>query len=109
MGIDPGESEQDRDGSRAALNAAVQAATGNARSYADTVAFLAATQTRLVSIGIEDVLELKDQVNVPGTVTEHPNWRLRLPAVREELGSDQRLRRIAAILAGAGRGRSSTG
>jgi 4-alpha-glucanotransferase len=109
IGIDPGESDHERDGSRSALNAAVQAATGGAQTYADAVAFLAATPTRLVSIGIEDVLELKDQVNVPGTVTEHPNWRLRLPVVLEELGSDQRLRRIAAILAGAGRGRSSTG
>ena len=86
-------------------NAALAAATGNAEpNFDDVVAFLAATPTRLVSIAVEDVLAMTDQVNVPGTVTEHPNWRRRWPVTLEELAGDQRLRRIAALLSRAGRG-----
>jgi hypothetical protein len=44
------------------------------------------------------------QVNVPGTVEQHPNWRRRWPLPLEQLVNDQRLRRIAAALARAGRG-----
>jgi 4-alpha-glucanotransferase len=46
---------------------------------------------------------MEDQVNVPGTVTEHPNWQRRWPVLLEELSCDQRLRDIAATLARAGR------
>lgn len=108
IGIDLGESDDERVRSRTALDAAVGAATGPLRTFADIVAFLAMTSTRLISVGIEDVLELKDQVNVPGTVTEHPNWRMRWPLALEEVASDQRLRGVAAILAGAGRGSPSS-
>jgi 4-alpha-glucanotransferase len=106
IGIDPGESDDDRRRSRAALETAVRAATGQPLSFDSIVAFLAATPTRLVSIGIEDVLGLKDQINVPGTVTEQPNWRRRWPVALEDLGGDQRLRGIATTLSRTGRGAS---
>ena len=64
-------------------------------TFEAVAAFLAATPTRLVSVAVEDVLGLDDQVNVPGTVGEHPNWRRRWPLLLEELASDQRLTRIA--------------
>jgi 4-alpha-glucanotransferase len=81
------------------------AATGNQQiGFEEVAAFLAATPTRLVSIAVEDVLGIADQVNVPGTVTEHPNWRRRWPVLLEEFASDQRLRRIAATFSRAGRG-----
>jgi 4-alpha-glucanotransferase len=108
IGVDPGETDDERHGSRAALTAALAVATGSQEhSFDDVVAFLAATPTRLVSIAIEDVLGMADQINVPGTVTEHPNWRRRWPIPLEELASDQRLRRAAAALASAGRGSAS--
>jgi 4-alpha-glucanotransferase len=100
IGVDPGESDHDRHNSRAALMSAL----GNQQpKFEHAVGYLAATPTRLVSIGIEDVLELPDQANVPGTVEQHPNWRRRLPVPLEELPGDQRLRRIAATLSRAGR------
>lgn len=34
---------------------------------------------------IEDLLALEEQPNLPGTVTEHPNWRRRLAAPLEDL------------------------
>ena len=103
IAIDPGETEPERQAARTRLIAAV-AGEGTEIEFNDIVAFLASTPTRLVSIALDDVLGLIDQINMPGTVTEHPNWRRRLPVPVEELGADQRLRRAAAIFAGAGRG-----
>ncbi|MFN8388980.1 MAG: 4-alpha-glucanotransferase [Bdellovibrionota bacterium] len=42
-------------------------------------AYLARTPSMLQMLQLEDVLGLTDQVNVPGTVNEHPNWRRKLP------------------------------
>ncbi len=101
IGLDPGETDEERDASRRHLRTAV--AQGDSIAFDAVVAFLAGTPTRLVSIGLEDILGVLDQVNMPGTVSEHPNWRRRLPMPLENLGNDQRLRRVAATLARAGR------
>ena len=58
----------------------------------------------MVCIGIEDVLGMQDQVNIPGTLAQHPNWRRRLPVNVEDLAGDQRLAAVAAALSRAGRG-----
>jgi 4-alpha-glucanotransferase len=108
IGVDPGETETEREASRARLLAAV-AGEHREIDFNDIVAFLAATPTKLVSIAVEDVLSLADQINMPGTVDEHPNWRRRLPVPVEELAGDQRLRRLAATLARAGRSCAPTG
>lgn len=34
---------------------------------------------RLMALQLDDALGVTEQVNVPGTVDEHPNWRRRLP------------------------------
>jgi 4-alpha-glucanotransferase len=52
---------------------------------------------------MEDVLGMSEQVNLPGTVNEHPNWRHRLPLALEDLGDHEGLRGIAAIMRTAGR------
>jgi len=104
IGVDPGESDEDRHRSRTALLAALGA---DQPRFENVAAYLAATPTRIVSIGIEDVLELADQVNVPGTIDQHPNWRRRWPVLLENLGNDQRLRRIAETFSRAGRGSAS--
>src|SRR4029079_17454176 len=92
IGVDPGETDDERHHSRVTFCAALAAATGRQQiGFEEVAAFLAATPTRLVSIAVEDVLALDDQVNVPGTVGEHPNWRRRWPVSLEELASDQRL------------------
>jgi 4-alpha-glucanotransferase len=107
IGVDPGESDLERDASRARLCSAVAAGGEQPISFDDVVSFLAAAPTRLVSIALEDILGVTDQINVPGTVNEHPNWRRRLPGLVEELDGDQRLRRIADALARAGRSSAS--
>ncbi|WP_068082481.1 4-alpha-glucanotransferase [Novosphingobium rosa] len=41
----------------------------------------------LAIIPLEDVLGLQEQPNLPGTSTEHPNWRRRLPAPFDDLAA----------------------
>jgi 4-alpha-glucanotransferase len=49
-------------------------------------------------VQIEDVLELVDQPNVPGTVDEFPNWRRRLPLDVAAMFDDSRMLKLAAAL-----------
>jgi 4-alpha-glucanotransferase len=65
--------------------------------------FLAATPSRLVAVGIEDLLGVYDQPNMPATVDEHPNWRQRLPVLLEEWAAQPLLGAVADIFAQAGR------
>ena len=100
-GVEPGESDEERENARRAWAAAI--GEQPVENFEAAAAFLAATPTRLVSIGIEDVMEVKEQTNLPGTVDQHPNWRRRLPVSIEDLAGDQRLLRIADVFRRAGR------
>ena len=60
--------------------------------------YLARARARLLMVSIEDVLGVVDQVNVPGTTTEHPNWRRKLGVGIEELAGDDRFAALAAAL-----------
>ncbi len=40
--------------------------------------FVSRTRSPLCMLPIEDVLGQEEQPNLPGTVSEHPNWRRRL-------------------------------
>jgi 4-alpha-glucanotransferase len=67
-------------------------------------AFLAQTPSRLVVIALDDVLGALEQINVPGTVDQHPNWRRKLPVTLEELEGNESLRRVGEVFAQQGRG-----
>ena len=101
IGVDSGESNEDRERAQTALKSVV--APGGDVSFESIVSFLAATPARLISVAIEDVLGVQDQVNIPGTVVEYPNWRRVVPVAIEDLHQDQRLRTVAAACARAGR------
>jgi len=66
-------------------------------------AFLARTPCKLLMVQLEDVLDLSMQVNLPGTVEEHPNWRQRLPCTIADALANPRMRRIADLLEESGR------
>lgn len=66
-------------------------------------AFLARTPCKLLMLRLEDVLGLHVQVNLPGTVDEHPNWRQRLPCTVDAALAHPRLQSIAAMLEDNGR------
>ena len=80
----------------------LERATGGA-DVAAMERFLARAGSRLVALQIEDILDIEDQPNLPGTVREYPNWRRRLPLSPEAWGDDPRLARAAATMAEAGR------
>ncbi|CCG41011.1 4-alpha-glucanotransferase [Magnetospirillum molischianum] len=58
-------------------------------------AFLGRSRSRLTMVQIEDVLGLDLQMNLPGTTTEHPNWRCRYPRDIAEILADERIRSLA--------------
>ena len=45
----------------------------------------------------------REQINIPGTVNEHPNWRRKLPLALEDLEGYEPFRRVAEVLAKSGR------
>lgn len=56
---------------------------------------LASTPSRLALLPLEDALGLRTQVNLPGTVGGHPNWRRRLPQQWDEAAVQSRLQRFS--------------
>ncbi|MCR8547271.1 4-alpha-glucanotransferase [Salipiger sp. P9] len=66
-------------------------------------ALLAATAARMVALQVEDVLGLENQPNMPGTVSEYPNWRQRLPLGVAEITALPVLANAARIMKRAGR------
>jgi len=104
LGIDPGESEDERRDAVARLRGALGLDSHQPFAFTAVARFLAMTPTRLVVISMEDALGLKEQPNLPGTVTEHPNWRRRLPVPLEELDAQPGLTALAEIMRQAGRG-----
>jgi (1->4)-alpha-D-glucan 1-alpha-D-glucosylmutase len=61
--------------------------------------FIARTPAKLAMLQPEDVLEMLDQANLPGTVEEHPNWRRKLPLALERWRSEPHVAELAEIMA----------
>ncbi|MAS45613.1 MAG: 4-alpha-glucanotransferase [Rhodobacteraceae bacterium] len=102
---------EDRAGSRAALGRLL-AETGHAPEGLNPDAppatlppelrdaihgVLAASGSALAAVQIDDALDERRQQNVPGTVNEAPNWRLRHAAPADALDAAPGLRRAAEI------------
>lgn len=58
----------------------------------------AAAPCPLALIPLEDVLGLKEQPNIPGTIDEHPNWRRRMPDATDALLARPDIARRTALL-----------
>jgi 4-alpha-glucanotransferase len=61
------------------------------------VALLCATPSRYFLLAQEDLFKVPDQQNVPGTVTERPNWVWRMPWTVEELETEPVVRDFALM------------
>ena len=62
--------------------------------------FVAKTEVPLSLIPLEDLLGYVEQPNLPGTITEHPNWRRRMPVTAEAALRDEAVaRRINFVAA----------
>jgi 4-alpha-glucanotransferase len=110
LGMDPGETDEERAAALGALRAALAQRAGGKRhalSFPAVANYLAAAPSGILMISLEDALGVLEQPNLPGTTGEHPNWRRRLPATLEDLASDERLLALANVLRTAGRGISA--
>ncbi|OIN26780.1 4-alpha-glucanotransferase [Vibrio barjaei] len=59
---------------------------------------VAAGASTLLSVQLEDWLEMDKPVNIPGTVNEYPNWRRKLSMNLEEIFTQEGINRIAKRL-----------
>ncbi len=87
IGIDPGESDDARRYAIEMLDTVLRQNGIDRSDFFGVAHFLARTRTRLEAIALEDLLDVTDQPNIPGTIDEHPNWRQRLPATVDMLSS----------------------
>ncbi len=60
--------------------------------------YLARSPGKLLMVQLEDIMGQRAQVNMPGTVTEHPNWQRKLPLTLERLFEDEQFRKMVAML-----------
>ena len=60
--------------------------------------FIARTPSRLVAVSADDLAGALDQVNIPGTVDEHPNWRRKLGVMIEDLAAHPLFAAVTAAL-----------
>jgi len=60
--------------------------------------YIARTPSALALVQLEDLTGQVEQVNLPGTIDEHPNWRRRLPMQAGEVFADGLARAIAAAM-----------
>lgn len=63
---------------------------------ARALSLVAHAPSRLALLPLEDALGSRAQVNLPGTVNGHPNWRRRLPLAWEQDAVDARIARFSA-------------
>jgi 4-alpha-glucanotransferase len=59
---------------------------------------LAATSSALAMVQVECALDIVPQPNLPGTTTEYPNWRQRLPVGPNALADQPGIRSAARIM-----------
>lgn len=99
------ESDEDRQRDREALRdtLARYGQSHSPDSLTAALAFLAATPSRLVMVSVEDVLGVAEQVNIPGTVHQHPNWRRNLPVSLEDWEKVPLFAAVAETFGRAGR------
>ena len=60
--------------------------------------FLAATPSQLHVVPLEDALGMEEQMNLPGTIDEFPNWRRKLSVGLEELFEEPGVAGLLAAL-----------
>ncbi|MBB5985037.1 4-alpha-glucanotransferase [Sphingobium lignivorans] len=83
--------------------------TDSSRVVDAAVDHISRTRSVLAMVSLEDLIGAEDQVNIPGTTDEHPNWQRRLPApLAQLLHRPDVTRRLHALDARSGR-REGTG
>ena len=65
---------------------------------------LAQSAAALVNVQLDDVLQLSDAQNLPGTIDEHPNWRRRYAVPIEKLDGLPEFKRMVGQMNSGDRG-----
>ena len=99
IGIDPGESDDARSFAISALDLALTQNGFSPADFSSVTEFLGRAPSRILSVSLDDVVGVAEQINVPGTTDSHPNWRRRLPVTLDGLRESGELMHIAAVLA----------
>lgn len=60
--------------------------------------FGARTGSMLFAVQVEDMVMAERQPNLPGTMDEYPNWRIRSEVTLEDLGADTRFQAMARAM-----------
>jgi len=95
LGLDPGETQESRAHAVTMLEEALRRLDLNDASFASMLHYLSKTKSRILAVAAEDLLDVLDQPNIPGTVDENPNWRRKLPVGLEEWGTSVKLKLVA--------------
>jgi 4-alpha-glucanotransferase len=104
IGLDPGETDAQRESGRDALRRALSRHGGwSDGDFVAVARYLADAPSHLLAISLEDIVGAIDQPNIPGSIHEYPNWRMRSPVAIEDLMQHSRLPEIAAAMRQAGR------
>ncbi len=61
--------------------------------------YVAKSSACLLMVQIDDLMESMDQINLPGTVDERPNWRRRLPLTTDRLPNTPMMKALKKTLA----------
>ena len=86
------------DAADALCNAPAEAPSDHTALIEAAYRYLAAAPSRLLLVQIEDLAAETEQMNLPGTVDQHPNWRRKLRCATEAIFEDADvLRTLAAI------------
>ncbi len=73
-------------------------ATMNRELTLATQKFLAQANSHIQLIPLEDALEVVEQVNIPGTIDEHPNWLQKLPITLEQWETTDSINQLASAM-----------
>jgi len=60
--------------------------------------YLATSPSAIQLIPLEDALEIPEQVNIPGTIDQHPNWLQKLPVLLEDMWQENSVKEIAQAM-----------
>ena len=60
--------------------------------------YLAKAPSRIQLIPLEDALDILEQVNIPGTIDEHPNWLQKLPYSMDDIWSQESMLNLTEVM-----------
>ena len=60
--------------------------------------YLATAPSHIHLIPLEDILAIPEQVNIPGTIDQHPNWLQKLPVMLEDIWQVNAVKKITEAM-----------